>query len=232
MNNFIDNLVLLNIENKQKDVPIIIDLNYINNRINTEICFDTIDKLKDTNLINEYKQCKSVQNRIKKLELILDKYNINTDNKVLILNDYLYDLIPPGTKGVIRGNKFNNIIKDTIINLKLDNNRFEINFEKQCELINTSEIPDWYILEKSTKKIIIGMNQLDLISGGHQINRGNKYLIDNKYNTDTSKLVCVICNHIQFKTYSKKYKLFEVGFTNNTLTYIKNIEHIINRYFN
>jgi hypothetical protein len=36
----------------------------------------------------------------------------------------------------------------------------------------TTEIPDWYILEKSTGKVIIGMNQLDLWSGGQQINRG------------------------------------------------------------
>ena len=76
------------------------------------------------------------------------------------------------------------------------------------------------------------MNQLDLIGGGHQINRGYKYLIDNKHNTKTSKLVCVICNHTQFKTNNKKSKLFEVGFSNNTLTYLKNLDNIINSYFN
>lgn len=34
------------------------------------------------------------------------------------------------------------------------------------------------------KKIIIDMNQLDLWSGGHQINRGAKYLLDNKFNSN------------------------------------------------
>jgi hypothetical protein len=211
----------------------IINLDYINNRINKEICYDTINKLKDIYLINEYKECKSVKNKIKKLNLILEKYNIEDTKKELIMNDYLLDLIPAGTKGVIRGNKFNNIIKDIIINLNLDNERFEICFEKQCNLYITSEIPDWYILEKITNKIIIGMNQLDLWSGGHQINRGSKYLIDNKNNKDKSKLLCVICNKIKFNNNKNKiYKFFEIGFYNNTLCYIKNIESIINTYFN
>ena len=210
-----------------------INFNYINNRIDKEICDDTINKLKDTYLINEYKECKSVQNEIKKLKLILEKYNIETDKKELILNDYILELIPAGTKGVIRGNKFNSIVKNTINNLKLNNERFEIFFEKQCKLCITSEIPDWYILEKLTGKVIIGMNSLDLFGGGQQLNRGYKYLIDNKHNTEKSKLLCVICNKIKFSNNKNKaYKLFEVGYINDTLCYIKNIENIINKYFN
>jgi Ran GTPase-activating protein (RanGAP) involved in mRNA processing and transport len=79
------------------------------------------------------------------------------------------------------------------------------------------------------------MNSLDLFGGGQQINRGYKYLIDNKYNTEKSKLLCVICNKIKFSNSNKKnkaYKLFEVGYENNTLCYIKNIGSIINKYFN
>jgi hypothetical protein len=208
------------------------NLDYINNRINKEICYDTINKLKDTYLINDYKECKSVQNEINKLKLILEKYNIETKTKDSILNDYILDLIPAGTKGVIRGNKFNSIVKDTINNLKLNNERFEICFEKQCKICITTETPDWYILEKSTNKVIIGMNQLDLVGGGQQLNRGYKYLIDNKHNTINSKLLCVICNHIQFKSENKKTKLFEVGFNNNTLTYLKNLGFIIDSFFN
>jgi hypothetical protein len=77
------------------------------------------------------------------------------------------------------------------------------------------------------------MNQLDLWTGGAQLNRGFKYLIDNKHNTDKSKLLCVICNYKKFiNNKNKIYKLFEVGFLNNTLCYIKNIEKIINEFFN
>ena len=211
----------------------LINVKSINNRIEQESCIDTINKLKDTYLLDEYKKCKSVQNQIKKLELILEKYNIKSNTKDNFINDYILELIPAGTKGVIRGNKFNSIVKNTITNLQLNNERFEVAFEKQCKSCITTEKPDWYILEKSTDKVIIGMNQLDLVGGGQQLNRGYKYLIDNKHNTTKSKLLCVICNKIIFNNNTNKaYKLFEVGFTNNTLCYIKNIESIINNYFN
>ena len=205
---------------------------YINNRIKDEICYDTINKLKDTYLINEYKECESVKKEIKKLELILNKYNIDSNKISLIINDYMLELIPAGTKGVIKGNKFNNIVKNIINDIKLNDEIFEICFEKNCDKCITTEIPDWYILNKITGKIIIGMNQLDLFSGGQQINRGYKYLIDNKYNTDNSKLLCVICNEIKFKSdKNKAYKLFDIGYKNDTLCYIKNIKVIIHKFF-
>jgi hypothetical protein len=182
----------------------LINLTYVNNRIEQEVCNETlsfsfeekdkitfgkkqsffpnetINKLTDSYLLDEYKKCKSVQNKIKKFELLLDENNINSTSKKNITNGYILDLIPAGTKGVIRGNKFNSIVQNTITNMKLNNERFEIAFEKQCKSCITSEKPDWYILEKSTDKVIIGMNQLDLVGGGQQLNRGYKYLIDNE----------------------------------------------------
>lgn len=204
----------------------------INKRINNEICFDTLNKLKDENLMEYYKNSNSVKKEIIILQNILKKNKINEDVETKILNEYLIHLIPAGTKGVIRGNIFNKIVKQSIENLNLDNDRFEICFEKQCILHITEEIPDWYICEKKTKKIIIGMNQLDLIGGGQQINRGYKYLINNIHNTEQSKLLCVIANYTQFKKNNKKTKLFETGFNNNTLTYLNNLHNIINIFFN
>jgi len=203
----------------------------INARIKQEICYKTLDELTDVKLMCEYIQCNSVKKEIKKLGDILEKYTTE-EIKQKIMEEYLLQLIPAGTKGVIRGNKFNNIVKQHIINLELDTQRFEFCFEKICERYFTTEIPDWYILEKSTNKIIIGMNQLDLTSGGHQINRGYKYLIDNKHNNENSKLLCVICNEIQFKSNKNKaYKLFETGFRNNTLCYLNNLRNIITLFF-
>ena len=153
-------------------------VNEINRRIKKEICYNTLLELMDENLMSSYKECNSVKNEIKKLGTILDVY-LDEETKQKIIKDYLIELIPAGTKGVIRGNKFNSIIRNKIIEFELDVERFEICFEKKCDGYFTTEIPDWYILEKATNKIIIGMNQLDLISGGHQLNRGYKYLIDN-----------------------------------------------------
>lgn len=203
----------------------------INARIKQEVCYKTLEELTDAKLMCEYEDCNSVKNQIKKLSDVLEKY-IDEETKQKIIQDYLLQLIPPGTKGVIRGNKFNNIVKQFITKLPLDRVQFEICFEKNCEYHFTSETPDWYILEKSTNKIIIGMNQLDLWGGGHQLNRGSKYIDNNKHNNENSKLLCVICNEIQFKSKNKAYKLFEIGFKNNTLCYLNNLQNIITSYFN
>ena len=77
------------------------------------------------------------------------------------------------------------------------------------------------------------MNQLDLWGGGQQINRGSKYLVNNKHNTKKSKLLCVVCNKIKLKSNKNKaYKLFKIGYENDTLCYLKNLESIINKFFN
>lgn len=211
----------------------VIDVRYINQRINNEFCNDTNNKLKDLALKSEYKNCDSVQREQKKWK---ERFiNFGIDNGIIqqLLDASILDFIPPGTKGVVRGNKFNEIVKLKIKDMKLDEDRFEICFEKKCESCITSEIPDWYILEKSTGKVIIGMNQLDLWGGGQQLNRGSKYLIDSKYNTKKSKLLCVVCNKIKLKSNKNKaYKLFKIGYKNDTLCYLKNLESIINKFFN
>ena len=205
----------------------------INARIKQEVCYETLEELTDAKLMCEYENCSSVKNAIKKLSDVQEKH-IDKGTSQKIIQEYSLQLIPAGTKGVIRGNKFNNIVKQFIIKLSLDTDRFEICFEKKCEGHFTTEIPDWYILEKSTDKIIIGMNQLDLWRGGQQINRGSKYIENNKHNNENSKLLCVVCNEIQFKrkkNKSKAYKLFEIGFENNTLCYLNNLQNIITSYF-
>ena len=106
----------------------------INSRIKKEICYKTLEKLTDINLLSEYKKCESVKNKIKILENIILKY-INDEYKNKIIEDYLLELIPPGTKGVIRGNLFNKIVKQYIINLNLNKERFEICFEQLKFLI-------------------------------------------------------------------------------------------------
>jgi hypothetical protein len=229
----------------------------INARITKEICYETLEELSDAKLMYEYKECNSVKNEIQILgniidlsiqsmlvemkQHVLDTLHVDLDNACAglkhkytqkIIQDYSLHLIPPGTKGVIRGNKFNNIVKNFITTLELDTERFDICFEKKCEGHFTTEIPDWYILEKSTNKIIIGMNQLDLWGGGQQLNRGSKYIENNKHNNENSKLLCVVCNEIQFKSKKNKaYKLFEMGFKNNTLCYLNNLKNIITAYF-
>jgi len=209
---------------------LIYDLKYINDRIKKEICYKTINKLSDKELLSYYIESKSVKKTSLKLETILNKYIIDKNITKDIMNEYFADLIPPGVKAVYRGNEFNKIIKNYIDNLNLDNKRFNICYENKCPHFKTDEIPDWYIFDTLTNKTIIGMNQLDIWSGGHQINRGAKYLYIN--NDKQTKLLCVISNDIILKSEKNKvFNLFKVGFMNDTLCYLNNLEYIIKSYY-
>jgi hypothetical protein len=120
---------------QQKDKLVIesdLSMEDINTRIKKEICYETLKELTDAKLMCEYNECNSVKNEIKKLENVLEKYT-DEETKQKIIQDYLLQLIPAGTKGVIRGNKFNNIVKQFIINIKLDTERFEFCFEKNVK---------------------------------------------------------------------------------------------------
>ena len=67
---------------------------------------------------------------------------------------------------------------------------------------------------------------------GIKQNRGSKYILDVKFNNPDKKLICVVCHHIKHKsTKNKVYKLFDIGFNNNTLCYINNLEKIIKDFF-
>lgn len=226
VDNITNDLYKLNISKSQKE------LNDINKRIEKEFCYETAMELVDEKLLDRYKECPSVIKSISKLDIVLSKY-VDEEDKHKILEEYVLELIPVGTKSVIRGNRFNKIVEKKINSLDLNKEKFDVSFEKKCEKHMTNEIPDWYILEKSTGKTIIGMNQLDLWGGGQQINRGSKYLINNQTNSENSKLLCVVSNKIQLKSNKNKtFNLFKVGFENDTLCYLNNLQSIIYSYFN
>lgn len=204
-------------------------IHIINNRITREFCLQTAHQCSHNFLMPEYKKAKATIRNINHLRSILVKNKVEETKIELIINNYIHKLIPPGTKGYIRGQKFNSIIKDYLINLKLNKDRFILEFEKKNKIYYTDEIPDWTIYDKNKNMILIGMNQMDFWSGGQQKNRGNKYI--NYPNTQKCKLVSVLCNKIEFKRKNSIYKLFENGFKNNTICYKNNLANIIYNFF-
>ena len=209
-------------------------IHMINKRIQKEICKYTIYQLNDNNLLHDYIATKSVQYKINNINNLLSQLKISEKNKTTIINHLIYDIIPAGTKGVIKGNKFNKIVQKAIFNFKLDSNRFEIKFETKINsLVEITEIPDWYIFDKITNKYLIGMNQLDLWNGGHQLNRGFKYLNYNSNNNLVKhKIICIVCNEVILNNKNNKiYHLFSQGFNNNSICYLNNLENIIHEYF-
>ena len=204
----------------------------INNRIAMEYCSATEQSLSYDNMFDCYKMLPSVKTKIRKLERILIQHNVEHEKTQHIIKDCMKDfIIPPGSKGNACGNKFNQIIKDHILTLGLSRDRFDIAFEEKHKKHIIDEIPDWYIYDKHDDKILIGMNQLSLWGGGAQSNRGGKYL-NEKNNTEKFKLLCVVCNKTKIKKSSNRtYKIFDIGFKNNTLCYKGGIKKIVEQYF-
>ena len=89
---------------REQKVKIVIDgelsINDINTRIKQEVCYKTLEELTDIKLMCEYKDCISVKNKIKKLSDVLEKY-VDKETIQKIIQEYLLQLIPAGTKGVI-----------------------------------------------------------------------------------------------------------------------------------
>ena len=200
----------------------------INKRINETYSLDVENSLSDLNLKYMYIKSSSTQKKIKILQDILVNENIESEKIKNVIDNYVEHLVSPGAKGVIRGNIFNNLVKEFIINLNLPKDRFDIQFEKNNPLQTTNEIPDWYINCKLTHKNIVGMNQIDLWSGGQQSNRGSKYVID----YDKGKLVSVIAKYVNLKNKKNKvYHLFNTGFQRNNLCYLEGLKNIIFEHF-
>jgi len=204
----------------------------INERISKEVCKETVALLSDMQCLDRYKECKSLKKNVLALTTVLEKNKIDEEQGKKITDDYLLSLIPPGLKGVIRGNKFNESVKHYILSLNLDKELYDIQFETKCSEYETSEIPYWFVLQKSSRKVIIGMNQLDLWGGGAQLNRASKYIMTFPDNSEKVRLVCVVANPITLTSEKNKaFKLFQKGFEEDTLCYLKNLKPIIESFF-
>jgi hypothetical protein len=207
------------------------NLDNINKRIKCEVCIDTVDMLTDINLLDKYKLTPSVKAARIKYEDVLKKFITDKAQLEAALDEMTPMFVPPGTKGGVRGRKFNDIVEAEIKSWVLPKTDFVIKFEEQHNDFKTSEIPDWFIYNNKTNKILIGMNQITLWGGGAQNNRGSKYIHERK-NTDICRLIAVVCNDVTIKSKkNKKYNLFSVGFAKNTLCYRNGLRAIVDEYF-
>jgi hypothetical protein len=194
--------------------------------------YDIEDKLSDQNLYGKFIKQPSVKNKIKCVNVQLK--NVLHDNEQIgkVMNIMTEFLIPPGTKGVIRGLEFNNIVKNTL-EQNFNESNFDVCFEKHCLDVITQEKPDWWIRNKQNNKYVVGFNQIDLWTGGAQTNRANKYLSDSFHQSipENSNVLCVISSRIVFgkRSSKNKIKLFYNAFKENRLCYIKTLVETVKK---
>lgn len=207
------------------------DFDTVKLRVKDEFCEDTEYKLKDESLLGEYLKCQSVNKRITELRNVLEDSGIDSEKISNVVSRYIPMIIPPGTKGKIRGDVFNRLVKEKIESMELSVDEYTIRFEEKHPDVHTDEIPDWFITKGG--KTIIGMNQVDLWNGGHQRNRGSKYLFDCRNNTENTKLLCVVANKPTFTSQNGvQFRMFKLGFENDTMCYVKNLPRIIKKFLN
>ncbi len=87
--------------------------------------------------------------------------------------------VQPGVKANVRGLRLNALVEAELRAAFDDDAKFDLQLEKHHPVATTFERPDWTVENTETGKLIIGMNQMDFWSGGHQRNRGSKYLHTN-----------------------------------------------------
>lgn len=112
-----------------------------------------------------------MQKRISSIRGVFTKYGLCDQTCECILDELMPMIIPAGVKAKRRGDAFNECVKGILLK-KYGNS--QIKFEKPHK--DFQEIPDWICGVDNVT--IVGYNQLDVWSGGHQVNRGGKYIMD------------------------------------------------------
>ena len=204
-------------------------MDLINQHISATHDESVCTRLSEEALIDVYMECPSVKKNIEDLSEVMKRNGVDDSKISDILKEYIPHLIPAGTKGVIRGNLFNQIVKNYVTGLNLPSSEFEIKFESKHPKYVTTEIPDWYVYHLPSDTILVGMNQLDLWTGGQQLNRGAKYILDeNLHSNPQMRVVSVVCSKITVSsTKNKVFKILETGFSKKRLCYLGELGAII-----
>lgn len=194
--------------------------------------YKELEELEDKYLSAYYSKSKSVIKRSNEIKCILLDLGMSHLQCNTICKKLQNIIVPVGTKSKIRGDLFNSIIAKEIRlclkKLKIKNVKFDL--EKKHAMF--PEIPDWII--KKNNKILVGFNQIALFGGGHQLNRGSKYIMDDgmhkKLANKSIKMICVV-KDIPLKHHGKAKNILIKGIINNRIFCIGGLMKLIKEYF-
>lgn len=201
--------------------------------------YSPFEELSEECLSSKYEMSCAMQEKIRSVQTVMKASRIKVNTMNTVIRKMLPMLIPPGVKAKIKGDVFNAIVvkelKTIFKRLRLSAKRYRLHVEKKsCHM---QEIPDWIVEDVKTKRLLIGYNQLDFWSGGHQTNRGGKYILDeNMHKRLRSKgvrVVCVIYNKVPVMNRSSKiYDIVSIGARRRRLTYVNGLVQILSEFVN
>ena len=168
-------------------------------------------------------------------DILVKNAHMSKETWESIYNEYGPYLVKAGTKGSIRGNVFNHVVKEEIESINSKRARkLIIKFEKKHEVHVTDEIPDFTVEDPITHKVLIGMNQIDMWGGGQQVNRLTKYMTISMSDNNMHLVSCVARKfkiNDNTKTNSKVYQAINKGFSEGYIIYRSQLESLINSFF-
>jgi hypothetical protein len=195
-------------------------------------------ELQQENLNALYKESDAYKRTRSKIEVALTQLRLRKNIKNRIMNKLCPFLISPGVKSKIRGDIFNKLVfKGLLLCYKkcgMSKKRYAMFMEKR--IIGLPEIPDWYIHDKKEDRYLVGYNQIDLWSGGHQLNRGSKYILDDylhrRLQRKNIRVVCVVEEEIPTKMTksSKKYHIIHKGISTGRMCHLNGLVDILRKF--
>jgi hypothetical protein len=218
---------------------------FINNMATDTIINDTYDtqivsKLNDAFFLSRCNQsAPTIRNRAT-LNKILLSYKIRKATRERICDRAVPLLVPPGVKASFRGSQLNKLINQRLTRLVKKIPGVSIVFEQSHKKISTviHERPDWLVTTKDGR-MLVGFSQVALWGGGQQLNRGAKYVLDNRLHTALARkgitLVCVVAEKPKsmvatMSKASKLRKIMDIGIQKHRILYPKALETFIRSF--
>lgn len=188
------------------------------------------DLLSDENLWSMYEKQPSVCKRVEKTRHDLLSAGFDMEQVSLILKVISPLLVPPGTKGVVRGNAFNQIVKENL-NQSFPTDNYKLSFETKHTFHQTTETPDFIVYNIINGRSVIGFNQRDMWGGGAQINRASKYIDSEEFHStpDNVKILSVVCSNLSGCN-GKKRGIYDRGISTQRMCYIGKVAEIIHKF--
>lgn len=165
--------------------------------------------------------------------IISDTLRISNTKQSVLVEKLMTHFVSHGIKSSLRGIQFNKEVAKIIKPLVMRKRHIVFTLEPTHKLL--FEKPDWMLYNINTRSTIVGYNQIDLWSGGHQINRGAKYILDKALHAKLSrhkvKLVAVVAGGpSSLKEDTKKYNIINTGIEKNRLFTPSTIQALIRKF--